>query len=145
MTAPALNPTPGQSLPVVTMEITKAQMAMATTPTLDVFPGHYDAEYARSVGHRTVFMNTMPLLGLLDRAVTDWTGEAGFVHRHSIVMQRPTYAGTTVHVSGEVVDVKKVEGPTSWTTGLHVDIDLKIKNSDGLCVLGKVTVVISDR
>lgn len=145
MTGPALSLSPGQRLPVVTLEITKGRVAIAPAATLDQFPGHYDAEYARSVGHRTVFMNTMPLLGLIDRVVTDWTGEAGFLYRHSIVMRRPTYADTTVHVAGEVTDVSRVEGPTSWTTGLHVEVDVRIENIDGLCAQGSVTVVLRDR
>jgi hypothetical protein len=134
-------PSPGQALPEFHYPVQRSWIAYAPSVMLDPFPGFYDAEYAKSVGHRDVFMNTMALLGLLDRLVTDWAGKDAFIFRHEIAIRQPVYAGTTAVVSGHVTSVDTVTGPTEECTGHHVTVAAAIATDDGVCVTGSIIVV----
>lgn len=91
---------------LVGYELLIDQVRLAATPsvTLDAFAGHVDLEYAQAQGHPTTFMNSLPLLGLLDRLVTDWAGPSAFICRHKLDLAFPVYRGQTVAVSAVVVD-----------------------------------------
>jgi acyl dehydratase len=86
---------------------------LAGTPsvTLDAFVGHVDADYARAQGHPGPFMNSLPMLGLLDRLVTDWAGPHTFICRHKMNLVRPAYCGETITVTGAVVSLDDTRRP----------------------------------
>lgn len=135
----------GQALPEFHYPVQRSWIADALSVMLDPFPGFYDdAEYARSVGHRDVFMNTMALLGLFDRHVTDWAGKHTFIFRHDRVIRQPVYAGTTAVVRGHVASVETVTGSTDERTGSHVTVAATIAADNGVCVTGSTIVVIPD-
>lgn len=123
---------------------------LASTPsvTLDAFAGHVDVGYARLQGHPTTFMNSLPLLGLLDRLVTDWAGPHTFIRRHKINLQRPVYCGDIVTVSGRVsaIDDSVLPGfgrmPKPCSS---VELHAVIKTPSGVAGRGEITAALPRR
>src|SRR5205823_6409927 len=66
--------TEGQALPAVRQQVTYRKVAMNPGATWDYFPGHHDPFYAQSQGQPTIYVNTLHVLGFVDRFVTDWAG-----------------------------------------------------------------------
>ena len=125
----------GAELPGFELAIDFRKVAMTPAVTLDYMPGHYDREYARAIGHPDVFMNTMPLFGLLDRAVTDWAGPETFITRHAIKLRTPVYAGDVVTATGQVLD-KRVDD-----AGHLVEVAVQLAKDGGATVCCEGTVV----
>ena len=135
---------PGTALPNVTVPITRFKTALTPAVTLDGYPGHFSSAYARAAGLKTVFMNTMPLLGLLDRFATDWAGAEAFIARHEIDMVRPIYAGDVLTISGSVRGVSERETPGGRVQKL-LDLACKIHDEHGeLRVKGMVSLLMPD-
>lgn len=135
---------PETVLPNVTVPITRFKTALTPAVTLDGYPGHFSSAYARAAGLKTVFMNTMPLLGLLDRFATDWAGSEAFIARHEIDMVRPIYAGDLLTISGSVRGVSERQIPGSRVQKL-LDIACKIHDEYGeLRVKGIVSLLMPD-
>lgn len=122
----------GHELPPFRLAFPLRRVIMTPGVTLDYFPGHFDLDYAKSIGHPSVFVNTMPLFGLVDRLVTDWAGGATAVVRHRIKLRVPVYADDEVEVAGRVA--AKGDG------GL-VDVEVTVAKDGGatVCCEGAVT------
>jgi acyl dehydratase len=111
----------GQVLPPLVDEITARRVVMGPGATGDYFPGHWDADYARSQGQPTVYANSLMLFGLVDRAATEWLGPRAFLVRRAVRLQLSLYAGDTVTVRGTVAGVRE---------GGLVDLDVAVTNQD---------------
>lgn len=134
----------GEQLPVVTDEITYRRVIMSPATTWDYFPGHHDPEYARSQGQPTIYVNTMHLLGFLDRMVTDWSGPKTFLVRRGVKTHRSVYAGDTIVGNARVVAIRRDE--RAGRTRHLVDLELTVANQDGaLCVSADATVALPSR
>jgi acyl dehydratase len=135
----------GDEVPAIVVAITRYKTALIPATTLDGFPGHYSSGFARSRGLQTVFMNTMPLLGLFNRHGTDWAGPGAFIARQHIHMIRPVYAGDVVTVSGKVAALRERETPSGLRQAL-ADVDAEIRGQGGdLLVKGGVSLVLRKR
>jgi acyl dehydratase len=130
----------GRLLPAVQLDVTTRRVVLTPAFTIDPFPGHFDVDYARALGHPTIFMNTMSLLGLIDRLVTDWAGEHAFIVEHSISLKMPVYVGTQVTVRGSVASKGVVDNRGASLR--VVTVDVAITADDALCTTGQVTVMI---
>ena len=64
----------GDEIDPSSLPITYRRMIVNVASSWDLFPGHYDPEYARAHGHPTVFANTSLFLAFVDRTITDWSG-----------------------------------------------------------------------
>jgi acyl dehydratase len=107
---------------------------VVTSPaaTLDYFPLFYDRDYARAQGHPTVIVNTMVLLGLVDRLVTDWAGPGTFIAAHHLAVLLPVYAGDTVALTGRVRERR--DGMVT------VDAEISRASGEVTVVCGRATV-----
>jgi hypothetical protein len=131
----------GAELPALRFEVKYLSCVAASVATVDFFPALLDADYARSVGHPTIFMNTMTLFALIDRFVTDWSGADGFIHSHEVTMHRPTYAGITAEVTGSVTHVG--EGPSQDIQWCRlVEVAVSVSDAKGVTASGVVTVAL---
>lgn len=133
--------TVGQLLPEVVFNTTTVGVIAANIVTVDFFPGLIDPDYARSAGHRTVFMNTMSLLSLMDRFVLDIVPE-GRIKSHEIAMRKPAYAGMALAIAGEVTAVSPFSGSRLVGAGSALDITVTVSAEGERCASGKVTVVV---
>lgn len=130
----------GHRLPPIRLELTVRRIVLTPAYTYDPFPGHFDVEFARAIGHPSIFMNTMPLLGLLDRLVTDWAGPDTFILKHAIALRSPAYAGTTLTVDGTITGKTDPDAGQARTT---IEVAATITDADGQrCATGSVTAAV---
>lgn len=70
---------------------------------------HHDPEFSRSRGNETIFMNTMALQGIVDRAAIQWSGPDWRISERELSMRGTAVAGDRLDVSGEVTEVNANE------------------------------------
>lgn len=138
----------GDELGPVSDLITYRRAIMNPATTLDYFPGHFDPEYARAVGHPTIFVNTMHLMGFIDRLTMGWCGPTSFIMRRTMKMSLPIYAGDTMVGSGIVTgviadDPRIPKGlPEDLTT--VVELTVRLDNQHGVtCAQAQLVVAIA--
>ena len=131
----------GEQLPAVRDEITYRRVIMNPAATLDFFPGHHDPEYARAQGQPTIFVNTMHVLGFVDRLVSAWGGPRSFLVRRKVSLSFPVYAGDAMVGSGSVVATRQEER-AGRRRGL-VELECAVDNQHGArCASAGVTVAL---
>jgi acyl dehydratase len=81
----------------------------------DFYPGHHDAELAKSLGMRDVFMNIHTTNGLITRYVTNWAGPQALVRRIKLRLGVPNYPGDTLRLRGTVDRVENDQVTVSIT------------------------------
>jgi acyl dehydratase len=119
----------GDSLPETEDYVSFERVIMTPGTTWDYFPGHHDAEYARAQGQPTIYVNTMHVMGFIDRLVTDWAGPATFLARRWIRLHQPIYAGDTVLGGGEITACRSEE--RQGRLRHLVDFQLSVVNQHG--------------
>jgi acyl dehydratase len=77
--------------------------------TRDFYPVHHDPEFAKQRGNETIFLNTMALQGLVDRAAIEWAGPEWRVVKRNITMAGSALAGDVLTVRSNVVDVDRTD------------------------------------
>lgn len=117
----------GEQLPGFGLLMSTRKVSQQPSAVLDFFPGHFDPEYARSIGQPAIFSNTMPLAGLFDRLATDWSGPHGFVVKHRLELIRSVYAGDQISVHGHVAATR----PYPHGPGGIADIEAEIVDEHG--------------
>lgn len=132
----------GQKLPTVEFEVRSMAVITANIATLDFFPALIEADYAKSVGHRTIFMNTMSLLALMDRYVLDWAGRDAQIKSHELAMRKPVYADMTVNIDGTVTAVRPFAGSSLAGAGTEIEVSVTITADGGARTTGKVNFVV---
>jgi acyl dehydratase len=134
----------GEELPATSDLITYRRVIMNPAATWDFFPGHHDPEYARAQGQPTIFVNTMHLMGFVDRLVAEWGGPRTFLARRKVSLHRSVYAGDTMTGAGKVV--AKRTGEQAGHRRALVDLDVTVDNQDGArCATAPVTVALPSR
>lgn len=131
----------GNKLPSATLKCDTMTVITANVATSDFFPGLIDPDYARDVGHDTVFMNTMTLQSLMNRYVLDWAPE-GRISWHEISMRKPAYAGIALEISGEISAVNDYPGSSLTGPGTEIEVSITIVGDGALRTVGKVAVVV---
>lgn len=131
----------GVSLPTLRFDPTVAMTVLTPAVTFDSYPVHYDLEFAREAGLPHMFLNSMPLLGLVNRLVTDWAGPDVFVLRHEIAIKRSVFVGIPIRVEGTVAAVRPVPaGQRGLTKGPAVDVDVVIWSGHEQCVTAFISL-----
>jgi acyl dehydratase len=127
---------PGDVVSSVTLNITLRRLILNAGACWDVFPGHFDREYARAQGYADVFANTSLLLALADRMVTDWAGPRTRIVRRSLTMDRPVHPGENLRASG-LVTGRRRDGE------LHlIDMRTELATERGRCAHGATSLVL---
>lgn len=133
--------TPGERLPPLTLETDNMAVIVANVATMDFFAGLIDPDFARKVGHSSVFMNTMTQLSLMNRLVLEALPEAR-VKWHELTMRKPIYGGVTIEVSGEVAATRPFAGSKLAGPGTEIEFVVEIHAEGELRTKGKVAVVV---
>jgi acyl dehydratase len=129
-------------LPETVDEIGYERVVMNAGTTWDYIPWHFDPGYARSHGHRTIFVNTMHLAGFIDRITTAWAGPYSRVVRRKVTLLGSIYAGDSMVGRGRVID-KRRESSGAEPRYL-VDLEVAIYNQrDELCCPAEVTLDVA--
>jgi len=134
------NVSEGDSIPKVSLELTRDRMVMIVCGTRDIFPLHHDVEFARSMGYKAPAAPIAFLQGLLGRCLTDWTGPTGKIRKISLSLNSPNYQGDTIDVTGKVTR-KYVDADNH-----RVDCELVVTKQDGtVSAKAQATVIIPSR
>jgi hypothetical protein len=120
------------------------RVVASATSTLAFYGGHTDADYARSVqGRAHVYLATGPILGLLDRFVTQWAGPESFLVKRSMRMVDSLYAGDELRFEGSVT--KAWLDVSSGRVRRLVSLALEIHARGRCCVTATATYELPDR
>ncbi|MHC8318695.1 MaoC family dehydratase [Pseudomonas sp. LB3P31] len=125
---------PGEALPELAVPVTVTLINGGAIATRDYFPGHHDAEAARTLGSPHVFMNILTTNGLVQRFIEQWAGPLAQFTALKIKLGAPNYPGDCMTFNGSVTGV---DADTR-----SVEITLSGKNSMGNHVTGTVTLVL---
>lgn len=125
----------GTVVPRIELDFTYSRVVWGAISSMDMFPGHHEAEYAQEQGQKTVYVNTMVYQGFIDRVLTDWAGPNAFVVKRKFTMQKPVYAGDVMYGEGVVTRHYRDENGREL-----VDVKLEIGNADGVCCPAQATV-----
>lgn len=127
----------GDRLGTLEQELTFATVALSPGATMDTFQGHYDPAYAQAQGQPGVYVNTMHLLGLVDRLVTTWGGPRSALRRRSLRIGGSLYAGDRAVVTGTVTALE----PSTDGSGALVTVAVTVTNGEGASC-GECTVAV---
>lgn len=120
----------GDELPGFRLPVSHRIVTLTGGLTLDYFPGQFHEGYVRERGHPTIFMNTLMLLGLVDRLVTDWTGPRAFIVKHGLKFASSVYAGEDAVLSGRVSG-KRTETLRHRGESRLLDIEAEVRRDPG--------------
>lgn len=126
----------GESLPPLTVAVTRADLVKYAGASLDFNPIHYSDRVAAEAGLPGVIAHGMLTMALAARLVTQWTQDAGAVVECSTRFTRPIVVpddddGVAVELTGKIT---ALDGDRAT-----VAITAKV---DGKSVLGKATAVV---
>ena len=120
----------GAELPGFRLPVSHRIVTLTGGVTLDYFPGHFHEGYVQARGHPTIFMNTLMVMGLVDRLVTDWTGPLAFIVRHGLKFATSVYAGEEAVLCGRVSG-KRIETLRHRGESRLLDIEAEVRRNPG--------------
>jgi acyl dehydratase len=127
----------GDVLPETVLEVTEQTVILVPVSTWDLFPGHHSPGYARAQGQRDMYLNTIALQGLVDRAVTDHLGPDAWVTRRKLAMLGSAYPGDRLAGTAEVVAVRR---GAPETVDVEADLTVEFTTGAGPALRAEVTV-----
>jgi acyl dehydratase len=93
----------GAELPAISFPITLYRLVMAAGGNRDFNAIHHNRDYARATGAPDAYANTLFLMGMWERAISDWTNSMGrIIAIRGFRMSRFNTVGTTAVVTGAV-------------------------------------------
>ncbi|GAA3841205.1 MaoC family dehydratase [Saccharothrix violaceirubra] len=100
----------GDSLPPLTLRITRADLVRYAGASGDLNPIHWSERFAVGVGLPGVIAHGMLTMGMAARIVTEWTGDPGAVLEYGVRFGRPVPVpdddlGALVEVTAKVTKV----------------------------------------
>lgn len=129
----------GDSAPVLTHTLTRADLVEYAGASGDFNPMHTDEVAAKEAGMPSVFGHGMFSAGLLATAMTNWAG-VGSVVRYKVRFVKQTWPGEEFQTSINVTAKHEDDGK-----GL-VDVECSLANKDGeVKVAGEATVALPRR
>ncbi len=127
----------GDTAPTVSHELTRTDLVMYAGASGDFNPMHTDEIAAQAAGLPSVFGHGMLSMGILGRAITDYTG-VGNLKTYKVRFTKQTWPGevlsSTVTVTG-----KRVEGDQKL-----VDLEVSLANADGEVKVAGEAVAFAD-
>ena len=143
----------GATLPSVVLEVTEQTVILVPVSTWDLFPGHHSPAYARAQGRQDMYLNTVALQGIADRAVTDALGLQTWVVRRKLSMVDSVYPGDVVTGAATATQVRTPTtadpSPSSQTIhgagdvvrrrGIEADFTVEMSTARGLVLRAEIT------
>lgn len=124
------DPVVGEELPLLDIELDRTAIVAAAIASQDFEDVHHDPGKAQERGSRDIILSINTTNGIVDRYVTDWAGPGARIHRVSLKLGVPGFAGDAMRMTGEVTAVDgdrvsvKVRGANSL--GVHVTADVVV-------------------
>lgn len=92
----------GQEIPGYNLELDSLRMSLQTSGSQDFNAPHHDVEYIRSTGVPDIFVNTGFTRACLERVITDWMGDEGWLRKLSFRMKRMNMPGDIMTCKGKI-------------------------------------------
>jgi len=121
----------GELLPEVVLQVTEQTVILVPVATWDLFPGHHSPAYARAQGQQDMYLNTIALQGVADRAVTDSLGPRTWLVRRKLEMLGSVYPGDTLRGAATVVAIRRRSLDTAGSPDGSVEADFGVEMSTG--------------
>ncbi len=129
----------GEKLPALRFPITIKTLVLGVCGTRDMMPYHHNPAYAKSLGNRDMFVNTMFEQALFGRFVTDWCGPESDFRETSLQMLGQLVPGDIAVVEGSV-KLKCREG-----NECRVEVELEASNELGVAARASATLAMPSR
>lgn len=123
------------ALRAIEIRLGVSDIVAASIATRDFHPVHHNVEYARTIGHPTIFLNILTTNAYVERFVTEWAGRGARLKSITIKLGVPAYAGDTLSFAGEVT--------ARAETGRWVDVAVKGSTARGVHVSGNVRIELA--
>ena len=126
----------GEAIGTLDFPLSLYRMVMAAGATRDFNAIHHNSEFAKATGAPDLYANTIFLLGMWERALRDYIGDAGEIRRiGGFRMVRFNTVGETVTVSGHVV--------RKWLDGSDGLVEIELRSEhDGHVSVGPGLAVV---
>jgi 3-oxo-4,17-pregnadiene-20-carboxyl-CoA hydratase beta subunit len=122
-------------LPAIALEVTEQTVILVPVSTWDLFPGHHSPSYARAQGQQDMYLNTIALQGIADRAITDALGPRTWVMRRRMRMTGSVYPGDTVTGVATVTAVR----PSAMPASIEADFAVELSTGRGPVACAQTT------
>jgi len=130
----------GQEIQGFSLELDSLRMSLHTSGSQDFNPPHQDVEYVRSTGVPDIFVNTGFIRASLERVLTDWIGDEGWLRKLSFRMIRMNMPGDIMTCKGKVTN-KYIEENVHY-----VECDVWVENQrEGVSAPCKATVTLPSK
>jgi acyl dehydratase len=127
----------GEELPPVSFPLPIYRLVVAAGANRDFNSIHHNADYARATGAPDMYANVLFLLGMWERVIRDWIGDAGTIKQiKGFRMNRFTTVAETAIVAARVIDKRIDDGVGIITLEVHT------RDSTGITV-GPGTVEVT--
>ena len=114
----------GQELPELEFPLTFTSMVIDASGTRDIYAIHHDRAFAKQVGARDVFINTLFYQAILGRFVTDWGGRDSFLRKLSFDMRAYNCPGDIMTIRGRVARKYQQDDQKLVELDIHIDKQL---------------------
>lgn len=123
-----------------TLDINWTRVVKQVSGSQDFYEVHHDPGFARSGGHRELFVNTGFMQSCFSHLLTDFVGEEGWVKKFHMEMRRMNHLGDRMSLKGKVAK-KYVQD------GEHLlDLDVWAENErEGVTTPSFATVMLPSR
>ena len=100
----------GDTIPTISVRITRDHLVRYAEASLDFNAIHLDEEFAKNVGLPDIIAHGMLTMALAGRVITEWVGDPGAVFSYGVRFTRPVVVpdddeGALVELSGSVSEV----------------------------------------
>ncbi len=129
----------GETLPPLEFPITQKTLVLAVCGTRDLMPYHHNPAYAKSIGNRDMFVNTMFEQALFARFVTDWSGPESDFRETTLQMIGQLCPGDVARVEGSVAGASAESGEP------RVRVEMTASNQRGLAARASATIAMPSR
>jgi hypothetical protein len=123
----------GERLAPLAVHLSPALIVAGALASRDFEPVHHDKDESNRRGMPNIIMNILTTNGFISRYVTDWAGPGARLRSISTRLGVPNYAGDTMKIVGEVVQVGR-EG--------RREAELQVRVLNGLGEHATSTVVV---
>jgi acyl dehydratase len=124
----------GDAVTPLHLDVTPTRVVAGAIASRDFMPVHHDRDYANSQGAPEIFFNILSDTAYCSRFLTDWAGPDAMVKRLAIRLGVPSFAGSTLTYTGEVV-----ASSAAGDEGL-LEIEFRATNELGEHVSGTATL-----
>jgi acyl dehydratase len=132
----------GDTLPLLTYDVTSTTVVLGALATRDWRPMHHDYHFATERnGTKDIFLNTPNQAAWFERYLTDWTGPKGRLGRLEFRMRGSVFPGDTMALHAVVTKVEQDDTGCGWA---ELDVMLRASGAIATTCAARVALPVSN-